>query len=123
MTIRVKSDVFNISKRVKEINSDYYIMFNNKAKKYELHSNMYGRNSHIITLPFSALDERAIHYINKALNTINNIDDIDKYNQKIKEKILEKNREESKYKIEKIYDYSNKKSNKISENKFENKWI
>lgn len=123
MTIRVESDVFDISKRVKEINSDYYIVFNDNIKKYELHSSMYGRNSHLITLPFSVLDERSIFCINKALNTVNSLDDIDKYNQKIKEKILEKNKEENRYKIEKIYDYSNKKSNIISENKFENKWI
>ena len=61
---RIESDVYNISKRVKDIDIDYYVVFNTITSKFEVHnSNQFG-GSYCLTLPFKELDERTLNYIN-----------------------------------------------------------
>ena len=45
MKIKIESDIFEISKRVKDIDENYYIVFDTKKNKYELHRyELYIRN-------------------------------------------------------------------------------
>ena len=60
MKFKVKSDVFNISKRIKEIDRSYYIVFNTSSNNFEVHSESQLDNSYCLTLPFSELDERTL---------------------------------------------------------------
>lgn len=74
MKIKLMHDVFNISKRIKEIDKYYYIVFNTLAKKFEVHNSMQIGSSFCLTLPFDELDERTIDYVYKTKSE--NIDKI-----------------------------------------------
>jgi len=66
---KIFSDIFNISKRIKEIDRNYYITFNLKTSKFILRSKE--SKSIILTLPMSQLDVRALNYIKSQLSKSN----------------------------------------------------
>lgn len=74
MKIKLKSDVYNISKRVKEIDYGYYVVYDTSKSKFEIHCSTQVGTSYCLTLPYSCLDERALNYIHKTKST--NIDRI-----------------------------------------------
>lgn len=59
MKIKITSDVFDITKRLKKIDESYYVLFDTKKKMYELHSNCQ-KESFCLSLPFECLDNRTI---------------------------------------------------------------
>ncbi len=63
--IEVTSDVFYICQRLKDIDKDYYILFNLTSKKFEVHVRGQGKNSYAFTVPFDTLDERTLFYARK----------------------------------------------------------
>lgn len=67
--ILIESDVFGISKKVKEIDKDYFIVFNPKVQKFELHHATQYDCSYCSTLPFDELDERTLTHIRKHSST------------------------------------------------------
>lgn len=89
MLIKINTDNLFISERIREIDKNYYIVFNTKKKKYEIHNKSQGElNTYCLTLPFDILDYRTVEYIEKT--KIENIEkliaEIDKENEK---KIME----------------------------------
>ena len=74
MLIKLNSDVYNISKRVKYIDKGYYVLFNTSTKKFEIHNNNQVGSSYCLSLPFNQLDERTLTFINKTKS--NNIEKI-----------------------------------------------
>ena len=62
MKIKIFSDAFYISKRVKDIDNSYYIVYNTASQKFELHSSSQN-SSYCLTLPYHTLDERTLKYI------------------------------------------------------------
>ena len=59
----VSSDLYSISARIKEIDSGYFIFYNYKNKRYEVH-NAYQRGSTLsLVLPYSTLDERTLKLV------------------------------------------------------------
>lgn len=74
MKIKINSDVLNISQRIKNIDKNYYIIFNTEKNVFEMHnSNQFG-STYCLTLPFNYLDERVLKYVRKTQS--DNIDDI-----------------------------------------------
>ena len=65
MKIKIESDVYNIAKRVKYIDKDYYVVFNTLTSKFEIHNKNQRGSSFCLTLPFKELDERTLNYINE----------------------------------------------------------
>jgi len=72
MKIKLTKDVYNIAKRIKEIDKDYYIVFNTSKGKFEVHNSMQIGGSYCLTLPYSCLDERTLTFVRKTSST--NID-------------------------------------------------
>lgn len=62
--IVIKSDLFDISNRIKSIDKKYYIVFNLQNGKYEVHYKR-TKNTYELTLPFTELDARTIEYVQK----------------------------------------------------------
>lgn len=92
MKITIKNDVFNIFKRIKQINNNYFIIFDTNKNIYEIYEK---NNSCVVfTLPFKELDARAIECVLKRLKTSNEeiLKEIERHNLKLeqeeKEKIL-----------------------------------
>ena len=63
--IVIENDVFDIAKRIKEIDNRYFIVYDSKSKKFQLHQNNGGQDSYVLTFPFAYLDARAITYTQK----------------------------------------------------------
>ena len=63
MKIKIESDVYNISKRIKNIDKGYYVVFNTSTNKFEIHNEHQAGSSYCLTLPFTQLDERTINFI------------------------------------------------------------
>ncbi len=80
MKIKLFSDVYNISKRVKNIDRDYYVVYDTSNNKFEIHNSSQIGSSYCLTLPYKNLDERCLKYvyqtksenIEKILETIDN---------------------------------------------------
>ena len=87
MIIKLESDVFFISERLKEIDKNYYAVFNTKTKKYEIHYEGQIGGSYCLSLPFDFLDERALEMVCKtrvenAKNLIKQIEEENEKNEK-----------------------------------------
>lgn len=63
--IPVKSDVFNINIRIKQIDSSYFILWNRISQKFEIHSKEQKGGSFCLELPFNCLDARTLEYVRK----------------------------------------------------------
>lgn len=123
MKILINNNVFDVLNRIKQINKNFYVVFNTVSKKFELHSYEYGRNSYVLTFPYDSLDVRSVNYVLKTFNSKPiSLDEVELYNENVKKKQLEKVQSENDYKTRKMYDYYNKKSNSIDKI-FKNIWI
>lgn len=69
----IKSDCLDIVQRIKSIDADYFVVFNEDSAKYELHS-LGQANTYCLTFPFDALDERA--YVHTLKTRVQNSDEI-----------------------------------------------
>lgn len=74
MKIKITSDVFNISQRIKEIDKNYYIIINTNKDCFEIHNSQQINSTYCLTIPFKELDERVLEYVRKT--QCENIDDI-----------------------------------------------
>lgn len=123
MRIKIDSDVFNISNRLKEIDSGYFVMYNLSSKKFEIHNNNQ-KNTYCLTIPYGQLDTRTIDFVNKT--SIRNYDKIiknlDKNNANIEKNNLNKAKEINDYKIREIFKHSNLGSETLK-NAFSSKWV
>jgi len=124
MKIKIDNDVFDITKRIKEIDDDYYIVFDDKNNKYELH-NCKQANSYCLTCPYEQLDKRFVDLI--LYTHINNSDnilmDIDKNNSDLENSATKKRVDQTEYMVREIYEFSNNSSKEYSENAFKTRWI
>lgn len=74
MKIQIKNDVYNISKRLKNIDRFYYVVYDTSKQKFEIHNSSQIGSSYCLTLPYEKLDERTLKYV--LLTKSNNIDKI-----------------------------------------------
>lgn len=59
----IKDDLFNISGAVKSIDDRYYIAFNKKTHRFELHHSEQLFSTYCLTFPYSGLDRRAVTHV------------------------------------------------------------
>jgi len=74
MKIKIMHDVYDIAKRIKYIDRDYYIMFDTSKQKFEIHNSSQVGSTYCLTLPYDELDERVLNYVLKTQSA--NIDEI-----------------------------------------------
>ena len=63
--IHIENDVYNLTNRIKNIDRDYYVVYNTSKSKFEIHNYSQIGSSYCLTLPYSQLDERALKYVRK----------------------------------------------------------
>ncbi len=61
MKVKIMADVYNISKRIRLIDKDYFILYDTSKHCFEIH-NKAQKNTYCVTLPYNTLDERTINY-------------------------------------------------------------
>lgn len=59
-SFEIYSDCQDIIKRLKEIDKDYFVVYNLNRKTFELHNRAQEEGTFCLTLPFYTLDERTI---------------------------------------------------------------
>ena len=89
---QITNDLFDITKRLKDIDQNYVIIFNDESIRFEVHSSTYPSMQTLeFIVPFETLDERTLWY---ALKTrVENFeslqDEFDLHNKGIENKALE----------------------------------
>lgn len=111
MLERVKNDLFNIASRIKEIDDGYFIVFNRKRKRFEVHNEKQARDTLCLIVPYDRLDIRTLELTRKtSITRVSDLlDEMENNNirqEKEKEKI---DREKRLDKIERILKEGNKK--------------
>lgn len=81
----INNDVYFISQRIKDIDKNYFIVFNRLKNKYEVHAFAQQGGTYCFTIPFDSLDERVLDYTLKtrSQNITQIIKEIDEANQKL----------------------------------------
>lgn len=74
MKIQIENDVYNISKRIKNIDRDYYVVYDTSKQKFEVHNSKQIGSTYCLTLPYCELDERCLDYVLKTQST--NVEEI-----------------------------------------------
>ena len=74
MKVEICFDVYNISKRIKDIDRDYYIVYDTTKQNFEVHNSSQIGSSYCLTLPFKELDERTLKHVLKTQSA--NIEEI-----------------------------------------------
>lgn len=65
MHLKLTHDVYEISKRIKNLDRGYYIVYNTSTCKFEVHNFNQLHTSYCLTLPYANLDERTLNYVAK----------------------------------------------------------
>lgn len=104
MLISINTDTYFISERVKEIDKNYFLVFNTKSKKYEVHNKGQADNTFCVGLPFMAIDERVIDLVQKT--RVENINKLIEEIEKNNEKIEKQNKNTIKIKIQEVLNES-----------------
>jgi len=63
--IAIQSDTFYICERLKEIDESYFLVYNFKNNKFEVHSSALSGNTYCLTVPYPVLDERTVFLVRK----------------------------------------------------------
>ena len=74
MKIRILFDVYNIAKRLKNIDRDYYVVYDTSKQQFEIHNSNQAGSTYCLTLPYNQLDERALKLVRKTQSA--NIEEI-----------------------------------------------
>lgn len=98
--ILVEKDLFHIATRLKNIDNGYFILYNTKKNKYEVHNHNNLLGTYCFSVPYKTLDARTYYY---ALETrIENSDKLYLELEKEKEKKQKLRKEEFKREIQAI---------------------
>ena len=74
MKIRISQDVYNIAKRIKNINRDYYVVYDTSRQNFEIHNSNQVGSTYCLTIPYNQLDERVLKLVRETQSA--NIDEI-----------------------------------------------
>lgn len=61
--IPIVSDTYDIAERLKEIDPSFFVMFNTKTQRYEVHCSWQQDTSYACTIPYDKLDARVLEYV------------------------------------------------------------
>lgn len=83
--ILLDCDPYYIASRIKEVDENYFIVYNRKRNTFELHNSLQKDNSYALTIPYGVLDERTIFLARKTRkeNFDKLIKEMDEDNQKL----------------------------------------
>lgn len=122
---KIKNDLFDIASRIKKINSGYFIVYNYKKSRFEVHNKNQPANTLSLVSPYHKLDVRLLHLVQKT--SINNaskvLKEIEKTNEKITKNATDKVLDISKSKLKEIYKYAHRGKDFCYKNAFLNDWL
>ena len=106
--VEITHDTFDIAKRVKALDSNYFILYNKKTCKYEIWYRCGTNATRELVIPYSCLDVRTIKKVqaSRMENSKKILDEMEQHNEKLHEKQNKKLADELKCKVKmlcKIY--------------------
>ena len=83
----VEHDLYGIAERITAIESGYFIIYDTRANKYEVHSADNKGSTYCFTVPYDGLDARTLDYCERTLvaKTDKLLKEIEASNQKLEE--------------------------------------
>ncbi len=65
MLIPIHSDLFDITGRLKAIDDGYFVVYNTKVGKFEVHNRKQRENTYALTVPYPCLDVRTVRHVRR----------------------------------------------------------
>lgn len=92
--MEIRNDLFDIAARLREIDPRYFVVFDPKTKRYQLHSHT-ERPTFVLEFPYEKLDCRALEHTLKtrAENVERLIEEIERHNLSVVEDAEREGRE------------------------------
>ena len=90
--IPIKTDLFDIARRLHEIDANYLLFFNKRSSRYEVHNSKQQGNTLAVTVPYETLDARTLTLVRqtRAENAQRLFDEIEKHNQQVEKQLIDK---------------------------------
>ena len=81
--VEIKNDVFDVASRLREIDGDYYPVYNLTKKRFEIHHRGRAKSLQLV-LPYDTLDIRAVNRVKETRRewVENMLRDMERQNQK-----------------------------------------
>jgi len=113
--IQIYNDVYDISSRVKEIDVDYYIVFNTVKQRFEVHNLGQGKNTLAAVIPYQTLDARTILYlqITRRERAKELIKEIEASNEKLEQSAASYTTAEAEYKLKDYLKFASDKHENV----------
>lgn len=124
--IFIKHDVFNIIKRLKKIDKNYFIVYNLNSKKFEVHHKA-STNTLQLVLPYTNLDKRTLDLVLKTSveNQKKLLDEMEQNNKKLETEKQNRLLDEVSFKAKDMLKYAESKTgeNVNFNDSYKTKWI
>lgn len=115
--IPVLINIYDIPVRLKEVNRDFFVMFNTRIQKYEVHCASQPYDTLACVLPFDELDARALQYVREFSRerTEHLAEEIERYNEELDRKAQAAMIDKANYKVREAFNYlkNNRKTDEI----------
>ena len=117
MLITILRDAFNIVERIKQIDNGYYICFNLRKNRYEVH-NSKQVNTFCLVVPYKNLDARTLTLVRKTRreNFKKLMAEIDENNKKIENEVLRTIKDKSEWKLKEMFSFANHREGDVNFN-------
>lgn len=105
--IPVLRSVYDIPVRLKEVNRDFFVMFNTRIQKYEIHCASQPFDTLACVLPFDQLDARTLTYVREFSRerTEHLAEEIERYNEELDRKEQASLIDKASYKCREAFNY------------------
>lgn len=100
---RIYNDPCDVCDRLKSIDEGYFVLFNTKRNRYEVH-NAFQADTFCFVVPFGQLDSRTVDYCLKTRrqNADKIFAEMERHNASVEKALQDKAKEESKERLERI---------------------
>lgn len=123
MLIKIFEDVHNITIRLKEIDKNYFVVWNTNKNCYEVH-NKKQKPTYCLSVPYPSLDKRTIDLTLKTRreNFDKILAEIDLDNENLEKENSRKIKDIVEWKSKEMFDYANKKGDTDFKDAYVTKW-
>lgn len=86
----IENDVLDIAARLKEIDDDYFVVYNGLSRRLEVHNKKQGVNTFCLVVPSNRLNARTVDLVRKTRveNSEKLLREIDEHNERIEREAI-----------------------------------